>query len=51
MVLLQQRTLRELDIAKHLVNRLLGPNLAQMLRAQQGMRYLVELGLLDQGDA
>jgi hypothetical protein len=50
MVRLKQRTLRELDIAKRLANLLPEPNLAQMLRALQGMQYLVELGLPDQGD-
>jgi hypothetical protein len=43
--------LRELGIAKHLANRLPGPNSVQMLRALQGMQYLVEQGLPDQGDA
>jgi len=44
MVLLQQRMLQVLGIAKHLANRLPGPNLAQMLRALKGMQCLVELG-------
>ena len=42
--------LRELGIAKRLVNRLPGPNLVQTLRALQVMQYLVELGLPNQGD-
>jgi hypothetical protein len=50
MVLQKRRTLRELDIAMRLANRLPEPNLAQMLRALQGKQYLVELGLPDQGD-